>query len=62
MQVTKLGAMIADIGGAAVWKACKEGAQEWEIASEGVKAMKVGWNYTGCLPVIRHRMSSSNYT
>jgi len=40
LEVTKLGAMIADIGGAAVWKACKEGAQEWEIASEGVKAMK----------------------
>jgi len=40
IEITKLGAKIADIGGEAIRDACKEGAPEWAIASAGVAAMK----------------------
>jgi len=40
IEVCKLGAAIADIGGQACFDAAKEGVQEWEVASVGVAAMK----------------------
>jgi len=40
IEVIKLGAATADIGGWACREAAKEGAQEWEIAGAGVAAMQ----------------------
>jgi len=40
IEIQKLGAKIADVGGFAIRDACREGAPEWEIATAGVAAMK----------------------
>jgi len=40
IEVIKLGAATADIGGWACREAAKEGAQEWEVAGAGVAAMQ----------------------
>jgi len=39
IEIIKLGAATADIGGEACKRAMKEGVQEWEVAREGVAAM-----------------------
>ena len=39
IEVIKLGAETADIGGLACREAVREGAREWEVARAGVNAM-----------------------
>ena len=39
IEIIKLGAATADIGGEACKMAMKEGVEEWEVAREGVAAM-----------------------
>ena len=41
VQVQRLGAAIADLGGAACRAAIGPGVAEWEVADAGVHAMKV---------------------